>query len=128
VFPGKHYRNRVADLEPATVLSSLDEEGDSDPAFEAEPEGLPGIDLQESKRVVDEAVRALKDLVGARSAEARAMLGSSEDETRVVQEIIEEELDRILRNDERFHRVVDSLLDEIEKRFEVLTPGILARD
>lgn len=125
---GRHYRNRVADLEPATVLSSLDEEGDTDPAFEAEPEGLPGIDLQESKRVVDEAVRALKDLVAERSAEARAMLGPSEDETRVVQEIIEEELDRILRNDERFHRVVDSLLNEIEKRFDVLTPGVLMRD
>jgi hypothetical protein len=125
---GRHFRNQVGDLEQVAAFDF--EEDDSDePEFEAEPEGLPGIDLEESKQVIDEALRTLKQLVAEHAADARAQLDASDDEeTRVAQEIIEEELDRILRSDERFNGVVDSLVDEIEKRFEALTPGNLIRD
>jgi GTPase SAR1 family protein len=126
---GRHYRDRVADLEPGVAIDSFDDEdGETEAPFAAEPEGLPGIDLVESKRVVDEAVQVLRGLVAERSAEAKAELGPADDETRLAQEIIEEELDRILRSDERFNRVVDSLVDDIEKRFAALTPGTLSMD
>ena len=63
------------------------------------------------------------------SAHAKAQLGPSDDETRLAQDIIEEEPDRILQEgDERFNQVVDSLVEEIEKRFDALTPGTLFRD
>jgi hypothetical protein len=50
---GRHYRDRVADLEPGLAIDSFDDEdGETEAPFAAEPEGLPGIDLVESKRVV----------------------------------------------------------------------------
>jgi hypothetical protein len=128
---GRHYRNRVADLEntPATPNFGDDEDETYGSEFATEPESLPGIDLNESKKIIDGAVRTLRELVHEHAAEARAQLdASSDDESRVAQEIIEEELDRILRNDEQFNGIVDSLLDEIEKRFEALTPGELFRN
>jgi hypothetical protein len=45
-----------------------------------------------------------------------------EDE-RVVEEIFEEELDDLLRDEEEFQEVADSLMEEIEKRFELLPDG-----
>ena len=126
---GRHYRNRVADLEPLPVVASLDDDdAEEESTFDAEPEDLPGIDLEQSRRVVDDAVQTLKQLVAEHSAEAKTELGASEEESRLAQEIIEEELDRILRSDERFNQVVDSLVDEIEKRFDALAPGTLYRD
>ena len=39
---------------------------------------------------------------------------------RVIDELFEEELDNLLRDDEAFHLVADELIDEIEKRFAIL--------
>ena len=46
---------------------------------------------------------------------------------RVLEEIFEEELDNLLRDDEEFQQMVDALMDEIERRFELLPPGHVAR-
>jgi hypothetical protein len=126
---GRHYQNRVTGLEPCMAPLNFDEEESEEPSFDAEPEGLPGIDLDETKRVVDEAMAAIKVLVTNHAAEETAALGvNDEEESRLAQDLIEEDLDRYLRASEPFNAVVDSLLDEIEKRFDALTPGRLTRD
>ena len=39
-----------------------------------------------------------------------------------VDELLEEELDAMLRDDETFHEIADALMDEVEKRFDLLPP------
>ena len=34
----------------------------------------------------------------------------------------------MLRDDETFHEISDALMDELEKRFDLLPPGIVARN
>lgn len=97
--------------------------------FEAEPGLISGIDVDATAETIDAAIVTLRQLVAEHEAQAGAVLDvDTDDDERVAQEILEEELDKILRNDERFNGVVDSLLDEIEKRFEVLTPGTVSKD
>ena len=48
---------------------------------------------------------------------------SGNDDERVAEELFEEELDNLLRDDEGFHQVADALMEEIEKRFDLLPPG-----
>jgi energy-coupling factor transporter ATP-binding protein EcfA2 len=126
---GRHYQNRVTGLEPLLVAPSFEEDETEETGFEAEPEGLPGIDLTATKRVVDEALATLKELVAEQADKGQAALGvDGDEETRIAQDLIEEQLDRNLRDEERFNAIVDSLVDEIEKRFDALTPGRLTRD
>ena len=47
----------------------------------------------------------------------------ADDDERVAEELFEEELDNLLRDDEGFHQVADALMEEIEKRFDLLPPG-----
>ena len=46
-----------------------------------------------------------------------------EDDERVADELFEEDLDNLLRDEEDFHQITDGLMDEIEKRFDLLPPG-----
>ena len=41
----------------------------------------------------------------------------------MAEELFEEELDNLLRDDEGFHQVADALMEEIDKRFDLLPPG-----
>lgn len=50
----------------------------------------------------------------------------SKDE-RALDEIFEEELDNLLREDDEFHAIADALMAEIERRFELLPPGKVSR-
>jgi hypothetical protein len=45
-----------------------------------------------------------------------------------VSEIVDDELDKLLRADEQFNAIVDSLIDEIETRFDAISPGTITRD
>lgn len=58
----------------------------------------------------------------------RKTLEPGEDDERVVDEYIEENIDTELRQSEEFHQIVDLLTDEIEKRFTTLTVGTLRRN
>lgn len=122
------------DFDDADEFGELDQtgsvgHGQSGPVFDAEPEGLVGIDLNVTAAVVDTALSTLKLLVAEYGDIAREQLGVENDEDeRIVRELLDEELDRILRADERFNAVVDALLDEIEKRFDALSVGAVVRD
>ncbi|HKW01341.1 MAG TPA: hypothetical protein VJN96_16070 [Vicinamibacterales bacterium] len=100
------------------------EDGD----FDAKPETLK-VDLAETNAVIGRMLVTLKDLVRDHEAQARSQLGvRSVSDERVAQEILEEELDALLRADERFNDGVDEILREIEKRFGSLDQGEFSRD
>lgn len=114
------------------AVGSLDDVDDDDVDDDLEDVGplaaSLGIDLAETALVVDAAVSTLRNLVSEHEAEVRAALADDEADERVLEEIIEETLDEVLRGDERFHAVVDSLFDEIEKRFTLLAVGEIRRN
>ncbi|WP_447646185.1 hypothetical protein [Nocardioides zeae] len=97
--------------------------------FDASPETLPGVDLTETQTVIDNALGLLDTIVRTHEQQARDLLAvETEEDERQARELLEEELDKMLRADESFNRVVDSLLEEIEKRFDALTVGDVTRD
>ncbi|OZE36125.1 MULTISPECIES: hypothetical protein [unclassified Rhodococcus (in: high G+C Gram-positive bacteria)] len=95
------------------------EESDSSPGvkpvFDAEPTPLDGIDLDFSSSQIDAAIEGLKFLVSSHAAI------SDDGEA-------DEEVDSWLRQQEMFHGIVDSLLDDMDKRFRVQHIGTLSRD
>jgi hypothetical protein len=124
------------DLDDLDDFTDVDELGGPDDGqagpeqeFDAEPEGLAGIDLVATATVVDNALATLKALIAEHGDATRAQLNvANEDDERVAREILDEELDKILRADERFNAIIDGLLDEIEKRFDALSVGMVKRD
>ena len=54
-------------------------------------------------------------------------LNPSTEEGETIEELLEEELDTLLRDSETFHEMADSLMEEMEKRFDLLPPGAVTR-
>lgn len=112
--------------QPEDVVESAGTEGGEE--FEADPEQLLGIDLVQTISLIEQSIATLTELVKEHEALAQAELGSGDGEERIVRELLEEELDDHLRSDERFNRVVDALLEEIEKRFDAVGDGNILRN
>jgi hypothetical protein len=102
----------------------LDE--DEDEAHEGE-RGGPRVDLTETNAVLARALESVRALGLRYGEDLRRELLQSEADQRVIDEIFEDELDSLLREDEEYHAVIDALHDEIEKRFELLDVGELGR-
>ena len=105
-----------------------DDDHGEQPDFDAEPDVLPEIDVDETARLVDVSIKTLRELVFEMVEQVRGEPVMQSDDDRIAHEILEEELDQLLRSEERFNRVVDALLDEIDKRFVALQIGTLVRD
>jgi len=93
-----------------------------------DPDDYGRVDLAVTAQVVADAVTAVKTVV---ERHANAVFSDFEDldeDERVLAELIEETLDTELRQSEEFHGIVDSLIDEIEKRFTTLDFGELKRN
>ncbi|MBM9437235.1 ATP-binding protein [Actinacidiphila bryophytorum] len=105
-------------------LADEDEEdfGDIDPA------DYGAVDMTATNAVVVSAVQALKSVVNRHASATIEEFKEIEDDERVVDELIEESLDSDLRQSDEFHEIVDSLIDEIEKRFSTLDVGELRRN
>lgn len=86
------------------------------------------IDLSVTVQVISSAVEALRGIVEKHRESVISTLGSIDEDERVVSEFVEEELDAELRQSDEFHNVVDSLVDEVEKRFDNLDFGVLRRN
>jgi GTPase SAR1 family protein len=86
------------------------------------------IESGATEKVVGAAIESLRVLVEGHADATREALVEDESDERVLEEIIEETLDEVLRGDERFHSLVDALFDEIEKRFDLLTVGDVRRN
>lgn len=102
-----------------------DDEIDDAVLSEIEP---ASIDLEATNLLLGQSVDRLRELVAEHAEGARRALADDGADQRVMEEIIEDNLDSELRGDERFHRVVDSLLDEVQKRFDLLTTGVIRRN
>lgn len=82
------------------------------------------IDLSETDTLLSQSVTRIRDLAREIGDTLRTELDAKDGEDeRVIDEIFEEELDSLLRENETFHEIADSLMDEIEKRFGLLPPG-----
>lgn len=79
--------------------------------FDAEPTQLLGVDLDYTASLVKSAIWGLQGLV-------REYVGDAVDDAQSsIDEPADDDLDSVLRGDDRFHSIVDSLVDEILKRF-----------
>ena len=108
--------------------SGFDDEDDEEVEDEVSPglsfEEFGEIDLTATNELLNEVVQQLKDIADRIGKGLRADLKATDTEDeRVLEELFEEELDTLLRDDEEFHQIADLLLDEIEKRFDLLPPG-----
>ena len=101
---------------------------DQDELDDIDPNEYGEIDLAVTAKVVSDAVEGVKAVVSAHAGAVIDALGNVEEDERVLAEFIEESLDSDLRQSDEFHEIVDSLLDEIEKRFASLREGQLKRN
>ena len=92
---------------------------------DAEPSPMDDIDLAATNDLLGRSVTRLRDLARRLWDRLNDELDASdtEEDKRVVEEMLEEELD----NDETFHEIADALMDEIEKRFDLLPPGTVTK-
>ena len=120
--------NYVLGNGPAVVPHGSDFDDDDE-----ESEGEVDLLSEEERDVIDVAgtadmlartLKKLRELARRLGDKLRAELGvRGDDDERVAEELFEEELDNLLRDDEEFHQVTDALMEEIEKRFDLLPPG-----
>ncbi|MFI7356538.1 hypothetical protein ACIBTP_21655 [Streptomyces avidinii] len=111
------------------LLDDEDDEEEEEGAGE-DVLGLADLDVLDPSATVAMLVRTvprLRSMVEKYAVEAREELRATDDDARVVEEIVEETLDTDLRSLEEFHAVVDGLLHEIELRFSLLGEGELRR-
>lgn len=89
------------------------------------------VDLSATDELLASSVRRLRELATRLWGQLHAELDPSaeeEDDKRALKELLEEELDAMLRDDETFHEIADALMGEIEKRFDLLPPGTVTRN
>ena len=100
-----------------------EEELDTEDVLLSKAESI-AIDMERTEKLLAETVKTLVGIAGRHRDRLRAELEVNEtDDERVFEELFEEELDNLLRDDEEFHKVTDALLDEIDKRFDLLPSG-----
>lgn len=104
-----------------------EEEPDDDEA-PFTPEDFGGMDLDETNRILDHSVAQVRELATSLGKRLREDLQPQQgDDERVLEEIFEEELDNLLRDQEDFHEIADALMEEIEKRFDQLPAGEVSK-
>lgn len=82
------------------------------------------IDVASTAELLARTVQKLRELARSLGEKLRAELDvRGDDDERVADELFEEELDNLLRDDEEFHQIADALMEEIERRFDLLPPG-----
>lgn len=99
--------------------------------YEGEPNLLsevnPSPDIEKTNALLARAVRHLGTIARDGASGLRAELGAAKGDERVIEEIFEENLDRVLRENDNFQQLADDLMDEIEHRFDVLEPEHVRR-
>ena len=114
---GPKVSSRTSDFDDEDVEMETEE------ANLSELEGGP-IDMASTAELLADTMETLRGLAGRHRDGVYAELEvSGDDDKRVAEELFEEELDTLLRDDEDIRQVTDALMEEIEKRFELLPPG-----
>lgn len=111
-----------------SAAPALDDLVDDDEDEDIDPSEYGEVDLEVTRQVIQNAARLIRGIVDRHAVAIRDQFQTSEEDERVVAEYIEENLDTELRQSDEFHGIVDSLIDEIEKRFSTLDVGILRRN
>lgn len=118
---------------PVSGFSDFDDDEDEED-FSADdeeflsPDDFERLDLEATNELLRSSIKVLRGIAQKYGNQLREELQASEEQDqRVVDELFEEELDNLLREDEAFHAVADQLMDEIEKRFELLQDDKLKR-
>ena len=110
--------------------------GDFDPEDDETEDGAPQIlveelgeiDLGATVELLARTTTQLREIAHRLGDRLSAELDArGEEDERVLEEIFEEELDNLLRDDDEFHEISDAMIDEIEKRFDMLPPGEVKR-
>jgi hypothetical protein len=113
---------------------SLDEDADDlvdeDDAEidDVDPVEYGTVDLAATAQAVQGAVRAVRAVTERHADMIRKEVEPDETDERVIAEYIEENLDTVLRESDEFHGIVDTLMDEIEKRFAHVEVGEFRRN
>lgn len=101
---------------------------DDEDIEDIDPADYGTVDLAATNAVIAAAVDAVKTVVSRHTSAITEAFSDIEEDERVLEELIEEDLDSDLRQSDEFHEIVDSLVDEIEKRFATLEVGELRRN
>ena len=116
-------------------LSRVNDFEDADEEEDVEGPDLLGgdtqkkLDMRATNEILSRALVVSTEIAKRHGTGLRERLeaANQSDDERVVDELFEEEFDNLVRNDEQFHTLVDDLLDEIEKRFDLLDPARVRR-
>ena len=107
------------------------DEQDVDDEDEAEPGlvliGECPLDLEKTSALLSQAVKQLRAIAREEASILSVELGADKGDERVIEEIFEENMDHLLRENEGFQQLADDLMDEIERRFEALDPESVSR-
>ena len=125
---GPQTEQRVMDFDDEDELANNDAIENSEEFSDAENDA---IDMSVTNELLVVSMEKMQDLAQRLGDWLNAELDintEKEDDKRAAQELLEEELDTMLRDDEAFHEIADSLMDEIEKRFDLLPPGTVKKN
>ena len=112
---------------PYAQVADGDEDDDQQDLFD-ESESAFEVDLAETNQLIANWVARLREFSQRTSEQLRLELQPDKTDERVFEEIFEEELDSRLREDEECQALVDEIMDEIDKRFELLSVGTVEKN
>ncbi len=113
---------------PKLNIEEFDEDEDYEDVSTDIELSTPVIDLEATNTIIATAIGRVKKIASRHGEAIKGELGATDEkDKRVVDELFEEELDSRLRHDDDFHEILDQLIDEIEKRFDLLDVGTLKR-
>ena len=117
---------------PAVAPRSSDfDEDEDEPEVELEllsEEECDSIDVASTAEMLAQTVEKLREISRLLGDKLRTELDvRGDDDERVADELFEEELDNLLRDNEEFHQMSDALMEEIERRFDLLPPGTVQK-
>lgn len=102
-----------------------DEDESGSEGFSAEE--LKLIDLDATNSILKTIVGNVRKIADRHGESLRAELGAAETDERIIEELFEENLDHLLRDDDEFQSIADQLLDEVKRRFELLSVGEISK-
>lgn len=103
--------------------ADIDDEGEG-----ASPAAMPAsIDLHDTNLLLKGAIEHVRALAAKHGDAVRSELNPSEKDERIIEEIFEDNLDYLLRDDDEFHEIADDLMDAIEQRFDALGVGTVQK-
>ena len=110
------------------VLGAVDfEDADNDELSEGSPAERGDYDLTETRQLLRSTVKRLRQIAQDHAPGLRKELDEAESDEIVREELFEDSFDSLLRGDDRFQILVEDLMDEVQRRFDLLPGGDLAK-